>query len=318
MKKYFVTAIILLFSAPAVSLAAPLTQTQAESLINVVQASPSTPASAFTDLITAFSNITLAQAESLIGVVQAAPGVPATSFVNLLIAFTQDTQAVATTSTNTQTTTTTSSERQCPQYSTGTYPNCSNTSTSVNTSNTVPTSTTTVTPTENGGTVSVYFDNSQKNSPVPQPISDPPITPTYFGTVVVYNGSTQQNIIKVSSIPLELSVGGGGVPTDLKDCALLINSSLPLNTGSRTVNPSSTGEIKFSLDNALGVESGVIEPISIYCAVMNTAPTGGTYTWSTNGNDAPSFLWNTEYGGQGVNNTATLNFETNSGITYQK
>jgi hypothetical protein len=119
MKKYFVWAWVpvLLFLAPSVSFAAPLTQTQAESLISVVQASPSTPASAFTNLITAFSNITVAQAESLIGVVQAAPGVSATSFVNLLIAFTQDTQAVVTT-------TTPDTTAQCAQYYTGTYPNC--------------------------------------------------------------------------------------------------------------------------------------------------------------------------------------------------
>ncbi|MDE1919151.1 MAG: hypothetical protein KGH56_00430 [Patescibacteria group bacterium] len=91
-KMAFISALLLL--APSISFAAPLTQAQAESLINVVQSSPGTPASVFTNLITAFSNITVAQAESLIGVVQAAPSVSASSFVNLLTSFTADTSAV--------------------------------------------------------------------------------------------------------------------------------------------------------------------------------------------------------------------------------
>lgn len=78
----------MVFATPAY--AAPLTTEQATSLIGVVQSSPTTPASAFTNLITAFSNITVVQAESLITVVQAAPGVPANAFVNLLVSFTVD------------------------------------------------------------------------------------------------------------------------------------------------------------------------------------------------------------------------------------
>jgi len=72
--------------SPAIT--GPLTQAQAESLINIVQTSPGTPASAFTNLITAFSSISVVQADSLISVIQAAPGVPASAFVNLLISFT--------------------------------------------------------------------------------------------------------------------------------------------------------------------------------------------------------------------------------------
>jgi hypothetical protein len=95
--------IALAFLVPSLTLAAPLTTQQATSLINVVQSSPGTPASAFTDLITTFSNITVSQANSLITVVQAAPGVPATSFVNMLIAFTVDPVIPKTTPTPTPT-----------------------------------------------------------------------------------------------------------------------------------------------------------------------------------------------------------------------
>lgn len=87
MKNLVILAFLLI---PSVSLAAPLTVDQSNSLISVVQSSTSTPASAFVPLITSFSNITAPQAESLITVVQAAPGVPAASFVNMLIAFTVD------------------------------------------------------------------------------------------------------------------------------------------------------------------------------------------------------------------------------------
>lgn len=82
--------LVLAFLLPSVSLAAPLTQDQATSLISVVQSSPVTPAGAFTDLITTFSSITVSQAESLINVIQQAPGAPAEAFVSLLISFTVD------------------------------------------------------------------------------------------------------------------------------------------------------------------------------------------------------------------------------------
>lgn len=88
---------ILFFILPSISSAAALTTQQSTSLIAVVQSSPGTPASAFVNLITAFSNITVNQASSLIAVVQASPSTPATAFVNLLVSFTEDTPAVQTT-----------------------------------------------------------------------------------------------------------------------------------------------------------------------------------------------------------------------------
>ncbi len=103
MKKLSPVLVALLIFVPSVSFAAALTTQQASSLIAVVQSSPGTPASAFTNLITAFSNITIAQADSLIGVVQAATGVPASAFVNLLTSFTVDTVAVQPTTQTVQT-----------------------------------------------------------------------------------------------------------------------------------------------------------------------------------------------------------------------
>lgn len=92
MKNYIVLgALALVFIIqPNFALASPLTNSQAESLISVVQSSPDTPASAFVNLITVFSNITNTQAESLISVVQSSPNTPANAFVDFLIAFTVD------------------------------------------------------------------------------------------------------------------------------------------------------------------------------------------------------------------------------------
>lgn len=92
MKNYLILgALALVFIIqPNFALASALTNSQAESLIGVVQSSPDTPASAFVNLITVFSNITDKQAESLIAVVQASPNTPANAFVGLLIAFTVD------------------------------------------------------------------------------------------------------------------------------------------------------------------------------------------------------------------------------------
>jgi len=104
MKNYILGAVLSLgiFATPAFTQAAALTTAQSTSLIAVVQSSPGTPASAFVNLITAFSNITVNQATSLIAVVQASPSTPATAFVDLLTSFTVDTPTTqpATTATN--------------------------------------------------------------------------------------------------------------------------------------------------------------------------------------------------------------------------
>lgn len=100
MKKYILGAVLSLgiFITPALTHAEGLTTVQANNLIAVVQAGgPSVPASAYANLITAFSNITTVQANSLIVVVQAGgSNVPASAYVNLLISFTGGTTTTPT------------------------------------------------------------------------------------------------------------------------------------------------------------------------------------------------------------------------------
>lgn len=91
MKKYILGAAFLLavlITPLASAQAAGLTQEQANVLILVVGASPTTPASAFVNLITAFSGVTDQQALSLINVVRASPTTPSSAFVPLLTSFT--------------------------------------------------------------------------------------------------------------------------------------------------------------------------------------------------------------------------------------
>jgi|GEM_PF-2040958 len=84
---------LVFLALPLSASAAALTTQQSSSLISVVQSSPGTPARAFVNLITAFSNILVSQAESLIGVIQASPGTSATAFIPLLASFTVDSMA---------------------------------------------------------------------------------------------------------------------------------------------------------------------------------------------------------------------------------
>lgn len=116
MKKYIVGTILSIgiLISPSFTQAAGLTTDQATVLINVVKASPSTPASAFVDLITAFSGVTVNQATALITVVQSSPATSASVFIPLLISFTNDTSTTQTTTQLTTQTTTQSAAVKSP------------------------------------------------------------------------------------------------------------------------------------------------------------------------------------------------------------
>lgn len=90
MKKYILGSaflLVVLVMPVSQAQATGLTTQQATTLIQVVQASPGTPASAFVSLITAFSDLNTAQASSLISVVQSSPGTSASVFVPLITSF---------------------------------------------------------------------------------------------------------------------------------------------------------------------------------------------------------------------------------------
>ena len=134
-----------ILATPAFTQAVALTTAQSTSLIAVVQSSPGTPASAFVNLITAFSNITVNQAASLITVVQASPSTPASAFVDLLTSFTADTPITqpATPATN-QGVTQTTTQSTAPTSSNETSVHASSTAPTIISSTTTLSTTTTL------------------------------------------------------------------------------------------------------------------------------------------------------------------------------
>ncbi len=215
------------------------------------------------------------------------------------------------------------SPTQTPQVSSVTVPNTQpqtttepqqtqNTVTQTTSTNSTSSNTTKTTPV---GTTTVSFSSSQ-DMPPPSIIAYPSIPYTFFGTVEIDNSTSDQEV-HISRIPLELSVSGGGVPTDLKYCQLS-NAGMAVNTGARIMNPTASGEITFSLDS-YAVPWGVIGQLSLYCTVECTAPKGATYTWSMNSNDSSLLGWAAYNGDPSPYNIPpTLNFEPSSGVSYQE
>lgn len=182
MRKYIVGVILSasVLAIPVFTQATALTTAQSTSLIAVVQSSPGVPASAFVNLITAFSNITTNQATSLIAVVQASPSTAASAFVNLLTSFTDDTATTqAATPATTQSSTSAASPTATTQPTTPAIPPTSTelSNTSTNASSTAPTIPTTVVPTT-----------------VPPPALVPIPTPQSQPTSIVQDGFDTYNI----------------------------------------------------------------------------------------------------------------------------
>jgi len=86
--------------------------------------------------------------------------------------------------------------------------------------------------------------------------------------------------IRLSSVPVVLTVAGGALVTDLSACQLFSNG-VALNTGSRVVNSSNwaaSGSVTtFSLDNALTVPKGTVGVLTLQCNVSSGAAANGTY-----------------------------------------
>ena len=165
MKNWVLGAVLSLgvLAIPAFTHAAALTTTQSTSLIAVVQSSPGTPASAFVNLITAFSNITVNQATSLIAVVQASPSTPASAFVDLLTSFTADTVgAQSATSATNQSVTQTTTQSTAPTSSNETSVHASSTAPTIISSTT--TLSTTTTPSQSIRIVQDEFDVYNKGT----------------------------------------------------------------------------------------------------------------------------------------------------------
>lgn len=82
--------------------------------------------------------------------------------------------------------------------------------------------------------------------------------------------------IRLSSLPVKITVAASGILTHLSGCALW-NGSSQLTTGSRVQNsPATASTTVFSFDNSLTVAKGTIVTLALSCNVSSSA-TAGTY-----------------------------------------
>jgi len=109
------------------------------------------------------------------------------------------------------------------------------------------------------------------------------ITFTNLQLVAGWNGNLgSDGYILISSIPLDLTVSGGGSSNNLSNCQL-INGTTPINSGTNVINPTN-GQNIFNLDQPLKL-SGTVT-LNLTCSAANNTPNGSTFTWGINPKDA--------------------------------
>lgn len=106
--------------------------------------------------------------------------------------------------------------------------------------------------------------------------------------------------LRLSSLPIRLTVGGSGAVGDLSSCRLF-NGSTQLTSGSNVPSSlaSSGTATTFVLDNQLVIPKGTVVTLALKCNVSSSA--NGTYTWSVTVSDT----WNSTGFTSGVSVTET-------------
>jgi hypothetical protein len=85
--------------------------------------------------------------------------------------------------------------------------------------------------------------------------------------------------VRLSSLPLDLTIGNGAGVNDLSACQLF-NGSTALNTGARVANSPTSGLTRFVFDNALTIPAGTVMTLNLECNLSSAAVSGATYKWS--------------------------------------
>ncbi|HVZ75669.1 MAG TPA: peptidoglycan-binding domain-containing protein [Candidatus Paceibacterota bacterium] len=135
-----------------------------------------------------------------------------------------------------------------------------------------------------------------------------------FATIQI-DASQSGEDVRLSSLPLQLTLANYATSTDLSNCQLW-NGSTALNTGSRVVNSSQISStvqsattinpVTFSFDNALTVTKGTVLQLGLTCNVTSSASPNAQYTWAasaTSGN----------YSVTGVTSGSTVTIATPTG-----
>lgn len=101
---------------------------------------------------------------------------------------------------------------------------------------------------------------------------------------VLLDASQSGEDVRISALPIRLTVAGGAAVGDLSSCTLF-NGSTQLTSGSNvpTALASSGSATNFTLDNTLTIPKGTVMTISVKCNVSSAAT--GTYVFSVNNAD---------------------------------
>lgn len=92
------------------------------------------------------------------------------------------------------------------------------------------------------------------------------------------DASTAGEDIRLSSLPTQLTLGGGATGNSLNSCQLY-DGNTAVTTGTNVVNPSGTGTTTqaFTFDNSIVVPRGTVKTLSLKCSVTSSAT--GTFAW---------------------------------------
>ncbi len=109
-----------------------------------------------------------------------------------------------------------------------------------------------------------------------------------FANVQLDAGQSGEDV-RISAIPVRLTVASGAAVGDLSSCAVM-NGTTQLNTGSNVPSSlaSSGSANTFTFDNSLTITKGTTITLTLKCNVSSASASSGTYIWSVNSSDT----WN--------------------------
>jgi hypothetical protein len=129
--------------------------------------------------------------------------------------------------------------------------------------------------------------------------------------------------VRLTSLPLELTLSTYATTTDLSNCQLF-NGTTALNTGSRVVNStniSSTATenttinpVNFNFDNSLTVPKGTVLTLALQCNLVSSAGANQSYIWSAS-HTAVNYSVSGANSGAGVTGSALTIPGANGGPT---
>ena len=93
--------------------------------------------------------------------------------------------------------------------------------------------------------------------------------------------------VRITSIPVRLTVASGAAVGDLNACQLFNGAGVAVNTGSNVPSSlaASGSANSFVLDNSITIPKGTVTTLALKCNLSSSAASTGTYIWSVNSSD---------------------------------